>query len=159
VLIELPAGNSVDVLATEPSQEWLFVRDNFSAKLGWLQLRDMETLPLDILPIQEMVIPTPSLPGKDPSITGFTIPRVIGNGGARGTVTYFDLERDVVRARFDVMAATIGFTPFVLDVGTPHGSFTFSISGCGTQRVTLSLTLIDSEGHTSLPAYISFECR
>jgi hypothetical protein len=146
-----------EIMARTTDSTWLQVLQPLSATKGWLQAKDVEpSVPLPDIPVLED-IPTPPEPATVPRITTITFPDVVGAENASGILTFMDAERDVYIARFERVYGT--FPEFTVDVDGPIEAVAFQIFPCGTQLVTLSVTLEDEAGNISQPGLFSFECQ
>lgn len=96
-----------------------------------------------------------------PTIKGIDFPKQIQADGKKvwGKVHFRDPDGDIVKAKFDVVKAKL-FDSFEIELkvrGQKEGSSQFHIFTVYPQRITLRVTLIDSQGHASEPVEFSFE--
>ncbi|MCR4404148.1 MAG: hypothetical protein NUW06_02455 [Candidatus Acetothermia bacterium] len=98
-----------------------------------------------------------------PEIVAIEFPEKIDADGSEvlGTVKFRDREGDIVLAEFKVIEAQ-AFESFSFDPevrGQKEGSFQFYVFTILPQRVTLEVTLVDRQGHRSVPKRFSFEAE
>ncbi len=152
-ITRIRAGDRVNLTGKGPSGQWAYAA--YGDFEGWLWINDLAINANDIADLPTRIGPEPP---EGLAVLYVDFPRFVSSSGASGIVMYQGV-LPIEKMTFTVLVEEAGYAGFSVEVKPGQETLDFYISSCGTQQISMEVTLTASDSTVSAPYLFSFECR